>query len=174
MNKSKMFYMRISEADYDSIKRKAEKAKLNMTGHVTMAALDKKIVVVDGLDKVLAELKAIGRNLNQLTTLCNMGKGKIQCPDLTEIKKGYGAVFDYLYDLYENADGQKYKLLSGQNCCGDTAFKEFMATKRQYGKEKGVYFYQYVQSFKPDVKVTPQEIHQMGIELARYFDGFEV
>lgn len=49
-----------------------------------------------------------------------------------------------------------------------------MATKRQYGKEKGVYFYQYVQSFKPDVKATPQEIHKMGIELAQYFKGFEV
>lgn len=76
--------------------------------------------------------------------------------------------------LYEDENGQKYKLLSGQNCCGDTAFKEFMTTKRQYRKEKGVYFYQYVQSFKPDIGVTPQEIHQMGIELAKYFKGYEV
>ena len=29
---------------------------------------------MDGLDKVLTELKAQGRNLNQLTTLANMGK----------------------------------------------------------------------------------------------------
>ena len=29
---------------------------------------------MEGLDKVLSELKAQGRNLNQLTTLANMGK----------------------------------------------------------------------------------------------------
>ena len=29
---------------------------------------------MDGLDKVLTELKAQGRNLNQLTTLANMGR----------------------------------------------------------------------------------------------------
>lgn len=97
MNKSKMFCMRMCQSDYDSIKHKAEKARLDMTGYITMSALDKKIVVVDGLDKVLTELKAIGRNLNQLTTLCNMGK--TQCLDLAGIKKSYGAVFDYLYDL---------------------------------------------------------------------------
>ena len=30
---------------------------------------------MDGLDKVFTELKAQGRNLNQLTTLANMGTG---------------------------------------------------------------------------------------------------
>ena len=29
---------------------------------------------MEGLDKVLSELKAQGRNLNQLTTLANMGR----------------------------------------------------------------------------------------------------
>ncbi len=29
---------------------------------------------MEGLDKVLSELKAQGRNLNQLTALANMGK----------------------------------------------------------------------------------------------------
>lgn len=101
MSKSKMFCMRMSESDHAAIKHKADKANLDMTGYITMSALDKKIVVVDGLDKVLTELKAIGRNLNQLTTLCNMGK--IKCLDLAEIKQGYGAVFDYLYDLMGRA-----------------------------------------------------------------------
>lgn len=76
--------------------------------------------------------------------------------------------------VYEDKQGNRVKLVSGQNCCGATAFQEFMATKRRYRKEKGVYFYQYVQSFKPGTPVTPQEIHQMGAELAKYFDGYEV
>jgi hypothetical protein len=39
------------------------------------------------LEDVLKEQKAIGRNINQLTALCNMGK--IICPDLQELKKQY-------------------------------------------------------------------------------------
>jgi len=98
-NKSKMFSMRMSELDYQAIRHKAEQAKMTLTDFITTAALDKPVVVIDGLDKVSAELKGIGRNLNQLTTLCNMGK--IQCLDLSEIKKDFGAVFDSLYDLMD-------------------------------------------------------------------------
>ena len=94
-----MFSMRMSELDYQAIRHKAQQAKITLTDFITTAALDKPIVVIDGLDKVSAELKGIGRNLNQLTTLCNMGK--IQCLDLSEIKKDFGAVFDSLYDLMD-------------------------------------------------------------------------
>lgn len=65
------------------------------------------------------------------------------------------------------------KLVSGQNCIPNSAYFEFMATKNQYGKASGVFFKQYVQSFKPNT-ATPEIIHQIGIETAKYFDGFEV
>jgi len=95
----------------------------------------------------------------------------------TQSRTAMGKVIRYVSQdkktLYENGD-RSYKLLSGQDCCGETAFQEFMATKRQYNKEKGVFFYQYVQSFKPNEKATPDEIHQMGEELAKYFKGYEV
>ena len=87
-----MFCFRLSEQDYQAILHKAERASLNMTAFITSAALGKNIIVVDGLDKSMAELKAIGRNLNQLTTLCNMGK--IQCLELDEIKKQFGALVE--------------------------------------------------------------------------------
>ena len=99
MNKSRMFAMRMSQADYDRIQHKAGEAETSMTGFITASALNKKIIVVNGVDKVFVELKAIGRNLNQLTTLCNMDK--IQCLDLKEIKTSFGVVFDYLYDLMD-------------------------------------------------------------------------
>lgn len=38
------------------------------------SGLGKEIVRVEGLDGVLSELKAQGRNLNQLATLANMGR----------------------------------------------------------------------------------------------------
>jgi len=65
------------------------------------------------------------------------------------------------------------KLVSGQNCIPNSAYSEFMATKNQYSKANGVFFKQYVQSFKPNT-ATPETIHQIGMETAKYFDGFEV
>lgn len=65
-------------------------------------------------------------------------------------------------------------LVSGQNCVPESAYEEFMATKNHYGKASGVFFKQYVQSFKPDCGVTPQTIHKIGLEMAKAFDGFEV
>ena len=97
MKKDKMFAMRMTTADYDRIQNKSAQAGMTMTDFFTQSALDKKIIVVEGLDSVTVQLKAIGKNLNQLTLLCNMGK--ITCPDLLEIKKGFGSVIDYLYDL---------------------------------------------------------------------------
>lgn len=92
-----MFCFRLSESDYQSIHRRAEKAKMSMTEYITRSALKKQIFVINGLDKVTAELKAIGRNLNQLTTLSNMGK--IQSVELAETKEQFGMVFEAIADL---------------------------------------------------------------------------
>lgn len=68
-----------------------------MSAFILSMALDKEIIIVEGLDESLAELKAIGRNLNQLTTLCNMGK--IQAVELDEIKRQFGAVVESITGL---------------------------------------------------------------------------
>jgi len=99
LTKSRMFCFRLSESDYLNIKRKADRAKLNMTAYITTAALDKPITIVEGADKVIAELKGIGKNLNQLTTLCNMGK--IRCPELPGVKEQFGAIFEVILTLNE-------------------------------------------------------------------------
>ena len=96
-NKTKMIAMRFRENEYEAIKRKADKADLNFTEFVTRSALNKPIVVIDSLSELLKEQKAIGRNLNQLTTLCNMGK--IVCPDLSEFIAQYSDVYDRLNDI---------------------------------------------------------------------------
>lgn len=94
--------MRFFENDYNAIKQKADKVNLNFTEFVTRSALDKPIVMIDDLSDVLKEQKAIGRNLNQLTTLCNMGK--IDCPDLTEMINQYSAVYNRLNDITERCN----------------------------------------------------------------------
>ncbi len=92
-----MIAMRFRESDYAAIKRKAEKANMNFTEFVTAAAMNKPVTVINGLSDVLKEQKAIGRNINQLTTLCNMGK--IVCPDLRELKAQYAEVLITLNEI---------------------------------------------------------------------------
>lgn len=96
-NKTKMIAMRFRESDYAAIKRKAEKVNMNFTEFVTATAMNKPITVINGLEDVLKEQKAIGRNLNQLTTLCNMGK--IVCPDLRELKEQYADMLNALNEI---------------------------------------------------------------------------
>lgn len=92
-----MVAMRFRESDYAAIKKKAEKVNMNFTEFVTAAAMNKPITVINGLSDVMKEQKAIGRNINQLTTLCNMGK--IVCPDLQELKQQYGELLVTLNDI---------------------------------------------------------------------------
>ena len=92
-----MIAMRFRKSDYAAIKRKAEKANMNFTEFVTAAAMNKPVTIINGLSDVLKEQKAIGRNINQLTTLCNMGK--IVCPDLQELKVQYTEVLTTLNEI---------------------------------------------------------------------------
>ncbi len=52
-------------------------ADMTLTTYLCICGLGQQIVRVDGLDEVLHELKAQGRNLNQLITLANMGRPKV-------------------------------------------------------------------------------------------------
>ena len=62
-----------------------------------MFLASEKIDVVTLLDKVLSELKAQGRNLNQLTTLAHMGKITVVYGD--RLAENYGQVSEQLRQL---------------------------------------------------------------------------
>ena len=58
----------------EQLQQRAQDANMTLTDYLCICGLGKEILRVDGLDDVLSELKAQGRNLNQLTTLANMGR----------------------------------------------------------------------------------------------------
>ena len=89
--------IRISEEDLQKIHHKAERAKLSLTDYVTRCCLGKQITVIEGLDEVVRQQKAIGRNLNQLTTLANMGR--INSVYLKDISEEYAQVSNLLSDI---------------------------------------------------------------------------
>ena len=72
--KTAIITARMTPKDKAEIQRLAKKAGMTVTDYIVTCALDKEIVRVDGLEEAVTELKAQGRNLNQLTTLANMGR----------------------------------------------------------------------------------------------------
>lgn len=72
--KDTTFSIRISTKDLETIREKAKLARLSQSDYVTRCCLGKQVVVVEDLKEVHRQLRAIGTNLNRLTTLANMGK----------------------------------------------------------------------------------------------------
>ena len=85
-------------------------------------------------------------------------------------------VINYCQQEYKTYDSKsKRKLVSGINCDGENSFYEFMATKKVHGKDNGVFFYQYVQSFLPTEKITPEQAHEIALGFAeKAWSGHEV
>ena len=86
------------------------------------------------------------------------------------------AVINYCLQEYKTFDSKsKRRLISGVNCDGANSFKEFMATKKVYGKDNGIFFYHYAQSFSPSEKLTPEQAHEIALEFAeKAWEGHEV
>ena len=97
--KDRKLSIRISEEDLRTLHHKADKAKLSITDYVTKCSLGKQIFVINGLDEVIRQQKAIGRNLNQLTTLCNMGK--VNCANLQPLFDEYAKLNQTLTELLD-------------------------------------------------------------------------
>ena len=95
--KTEIITLRVTPQVKERIRAKAQELSLTVTDYLCLCGLGKKIVRVDGLDQVLSELKAQGRNLNQLTTLANMGKVTILRGDALADK--YGEVCEQLRQL---------------------------------------------------------------------------
>ena len=91
--------LRLTQEQYDSIAAKAEKAQMPVGAYVRAAALRHRVVVIDGLKEFTHELKGIGRNVNQLVVLANMGK--IQEVRLGETMEALGRIYHQLRELTE-------------------------------------------------------------------------
>lgn len=77
--------------------KKSKIAKLSLSGYLIEQGLDKGIVIVDGLNEVVTELRRIGNNINQLTYLVN--SGRIYTVDFSEVKQEIGKVWNVISEL---------------------------------------------------------------------------
>ena len=95
--KNKPVAFRATEEQLKIIKKNAEKAKMSLTDYLIATAMQKEINVIEDLKPFLHELKSIGRNLNQQTTLANMGK--IREVNLIETNETLEKFLDAIYEL---------------------------------------------------------------------------
>ena len=97
VKKTEIITLRVAPRVKKTIQERAKAAGLTVTDYLCYSGLGKEIVRVDGLDQVLSELKAQGRNLNQLTTLANMGRVTVAKGDA--LAENYGKIYEQLREL---------------------------------------------------------------------------
>jgi len=83
----------------EQLQRRAQDADMTLTDYLCICGLGQEIVRVDGLESVLSELKAQGRNLNQLTTLANKGRLTVLRSD--DLINSYAALCEQVSRLME-------------------------------------------------------------------------
>lgn len=100
--RNKQIVIRATEKEFSTIKNKVKKSKLSQNEYLLKCALDKRILVVDGLKDLNLELKRIGNNLNQLTK--SVHEGKANCSkELLEINEEMKEVWQLLRQLTPKA-----------------------------------------------------------------------
>ena len=113
-HKTELITLRVTPRVKEAIRKRAREAGLTVTDYLCYSGLAKEIIRVDGLDKVLSELKAQGRNLNQLTTLAHMGKITVVYGD--RLAEGYGHISEQLRELLKTVNGAPARTQRSGSC----------------------------------------------------------
>lgn len=99
--KNRRLSIKVTQEHWDKIHQKASQSNKNLTDYVTAVCLGKSIIVINELNAVLKEQKAIGRNLNRITTLANMGA--INTVYLEEATQAFTSINQSLQKILEHS-----------------------------------------------------------------------
>lgn len=79
-------------------------------------------------------------------------------------------VINYVCNKEKTTD----KLISGKDCMPESCEYEFAEVKKAFGKTDGRTYYHMIQSFSPDDRITPEQAHEVGLQMAELFEGYQV
>lgn len=79
-------------------------------------------------------------------------------------------VINYVCNKEKTTD----KLISGKDCMPESCEYEFAEVKKAFGKTDGRTYYHMIQSFSPDDRITPEQAHKVGLQMAELFGGYQV
>ncbi|SFY13777.1 Relaxase/Mobilisation nuclease domain-containing protein, partial [Ruminococcus sp. XPD3002] len=90
---------------------------------------------------------------------------------LETMKKHLNSTLDHLNSV-NTSFGERATYI---NCSSLNTYKDFENLRRAFDQDKGVIAHHYYQSFQKDDNVTPEQAHQIGVELAKkMFPNFQV
>ena len=95
--KTEILRTRVSHEEREQIESKALSSYRTVSRYLRDVALDKPIVIVQGIDDLVDELRRIGNNLNQITRAVNAGL--ISAADLTETREEMKMIWQSLNSL---------------------------------------------------------------------------
>lgn len=79
-------------------------------------------------------------------------------------------VINYVCNKEKTTD----KLISGKDCMPESCEYEFAEVKKTFGKTDGRTYYHMIQSFSPDDRIIPEQAHEVGLQMAELFEGYQV
>ena len=97
--RNKRIDLRLTQEEYDTISKNAKTANLTVTAYMTKCCLGKQIFVIEGLDELNRQHRALGNNINQLTRLAN--SGQIRVVNLGEFLAEYASIGKSIIELLE-------------------------------------------------------------------------
>lgn len=101
--RDKTLTVRLTEKEKNQILLKSKRAKMTVTDYIVTLNSGKEINIIEDLKPMLLELKAYGRNLNQLTVLSHLGK--ISAVDLSQTTQILQKNYDVLVKLLDKVGG---------------------------------------------------------------------
>lgn len=92
-------YFKLDDKELAEIDRKAQALNLTRSEFIRQSTERERTVIIarDELREVKSELRKIGINVNQIATLCNMGK--IESADLSETNEALDKVWKKIHEL---------------------------------------------------------------------------
>lgn len=101
--RSKQVKFWASEEELEKIKKKTEKSRLTQSEYLLRSALDKNIIVVEGLKEILIELSREGNNLNQITKALNQGD-RVEGYKILEAKEKLMDLWDHIEKILKEGN----------------------------------------------------------------------
>ena len=96
-SKTEILRTRVSPEEREQIEYKALSSYRTVSRYLRDTALDKPIIVINGVDELANELRRVGNNLNQITRAVNAGM--VSTVDLNETKEELKKIWQSLNSL---------------------------------------------------------------------------
>ena len=97
-HRTKKMTFRLTQDEYDLIKKKVNESKTSQQQFLLRTALEKKIIHIKEFQELIFQIKKIGININQITKHCNE-TGIVSDSDISEIKGGLDNIWQLLKQL---------------------------------------------------------------------------